>query len=164
MAVKAQVTAAPVSCPSRRPGRGEPGDRQVPGQVSHPARTRSRASTATRCAHQRRMQDGARLGQRGIWPASPGRRLIPAAQSAKSPGTPPDDDDLMRPPRTWGGGRQPALPAGQQPARGALGAGTGPRRASARERQGLPPTQQHPGHRPRTWLDRYVARAQDCPR
>jgi hypothetical protein len=36
------------------------------------ARTRSRASTGTRCAHQRRMRDGARPGQRGIWSASPG--------------------------------------------------------------------------------------------
>lgn len=35
-----------------------------------PPRTRSRASTGTRCAHQR-MWDGARPGQRGIWPASP---------------------------------------------------------------------------------------------
>jgi hypothetical protein len=53
---------------------GEPGDHQVPGQVSHPARTRSRASTGTRCAHQRRMRDSARPGQRGIWPASPSGR------------------------------------------------------------------------------------------
>jgi hypothetical protein len=112
-------------------GRGEPGDRQVPGQVSHPARTRSRASTGTRCAHRRRMQDGARLGQRGIWLLSVrGRRLMPVAQPAKSAGTPPGDDDLVRPPRTRGGGRQPALPAGQQPARGALATGTGPLRVS----------------------------------
>ena len=60
----------------------------------------------------------------------PGRRLMPAAQPTKSPGTPPGDDDLVRPPHTRGGGRQPALPAGQQPARGALATGTGPRRAS----------------------------------
>ena len=32
---------------------------------------------------------------------------------------------LMRPPRTRGGGRQPALPAGQQPVRGALATGHG---------------------------------------
>jgi hypothetical protein len=32
---------------------------------------------------------------------------------------------LMRPPRTRGGGRQPALPAGQQPMRGALATGHG---------------------------------------
>ena len=51
---------------ARWPGRGEPGDRLVPGRVSHPARTRLRASTGTRCAHQRRMQDRARPGQRGI--------------------------------------------------------------------------------------------------
>jgi hypothetical protein len=37
----------------------------------------------------------------------------------------------------------PPLPAGQQPARGALAGGTGPRRASAREGQGLPPARQH---------------------
>ena len=80
--------------PPGGPGVGEPGDRQVPGQVPHPARTRSRASTGTRCAHQRRMRDGARPGQRGIWPGVPGRRLMPAAQPAKSAGTPPGDDDL----------------------------------------------------------------------
>jgi hypothetical protein len=57
---------------ARWPGSGEPGGRRVPGQVSHPARTRSRASTGTRCAHQRRMRDGGRPGQRGTWPASPG--------------------------------------------------------------------------------------------
>ena len=87
-----------------------------------PPGTRSRASTGTRCAHQRRMRDGGRPGQRGIWLASPGRRLMPAAQPAKSAGTPPGDDDLdaaaAHPGQ--GGGRQPALPAGQQPARGAL--------------------------------------------
>ena len=77
MAVKAQVTAAPVPCPlpvAREGGRAivrcRAGSRVPPG-------TRSRASTGTRCAHQRRVWDGARPGQRGIWPASPGRRLMP---------------------------------------------------------------------------------------
>ena len=36
MAVKAQVTATPVSCPLPAAREGEPGDRQVRGQVSHP--------------------------------------------------------------------------------------------------------------------------------
>ena len=61
MAVKAQVKPTPVSCPLPAARKGEPGDRQVPGRVSYPARTRSRASTGTRCAHQR-MRDGARPG------------------------------------------------------------------------------------------------------
>ena len=47
VAVKAQVTVALATGP-RRPGCGEPGDRQVPGPVSHPAQARSRASTRTR--------------------------------------------------------------------------------------------------------------------
>jgi hypothetical protein len=57
----------------------------------------------------------------------PGLRLMPAAQPAKPPGTPPGDDDLdaaaAHPGQ--GGGRQPALPAGHQPARGAWPLGTG---------------------------------------
>jgi len=136
MAVKAQVTAAPVSCPRPGgPGGGEPGDRQVPGQVSHPARPRSRASTGTRCAHQRRMRDGARPRAARHLAGVPGRRLMPAAQPARSAGTPPGDDDLdaaaAHPGQ--GGSRQPALPAGQQPSRGALATGhVGPRRAPAR--------------------------------
>jgi len=66
---------------------------------------------------------------------APGRRLMPAAQPARSAGTPPGDDDLdaaaAHPGQ--GGSRQPALPAGQQPSRGALATGhVGPRRAPAR--------------------------------
>ena len=64
MAVKAQVTAAPVSCPLPAAREGEPGDHQVPGQVPYPARTRSLASTGTRYAHQRRMRDGAGPGSK----------------------------------------------------------------------------------------------------
>ncbi len=158
-AVKAQVTAAPVSCPLPVAREGEPGDRQVPGRVSHPARTRSRASTGTRCAHQRRVWDGARPGQRGIWPASPGRRLMPAAQPAKSAGTPPGDADLDA---------AAAHPRRRQTARAARRATASARRPGHRarghaarrpgERQGLPSA----GHRPRTWLDRSVAGAQNC--
>jgi len=115
--------------PRRWPGSGEPGGRRVPGQVSHPARTRSRASTGTRCAHQRRMRDGGRPGQRGTWPASPGggwcRRHSRPSLRARCQAT----MTSMRPPRTRGGGRQPALSAGQQPARGALATGHGGRAA-----------------------------------
>ena len=95
----------------------------------------------------------------------PGRRLMPAAQPAKSAGTPPGDDDLDA---------AAAHPGRRQTARAARRAtasarrpghrARGPRRAPARERQGLPPARQHHGHRPRTWLDRSVAGAQDCPR
>ena len=64
MAVKAQVTAAPVPAPS--PVTREVGSRAIvscrPGIAS--ARTRSRASTGTRRVHQRRMRDGAGPGQR----------------------------------------------------------------------------------------------------
>ena len=125
---------------ARWPGSGEPGGRRVPGRVSHPARTRSRASTGTRCAHQRRIRDGARPGQRHL-AGVPGRRLMPAAQPARSAGTPPGDDDLdaaaAHPGQ--GGGRQPALPAGQQPARGTLATGHGGHAARRPgERQGLP--------------------------
>jgi hypothetical protein len=125
---------------ARWPGSGEPGGRQVPGRVSHPARTRSRASTGTRCAHQRRIRDGARPGQRHL-AGVPGRRLMPAAQPARSAGTPPGDDDLdaaaAHPGQ--GGGRGPALPAGQQPARGTLATGHGGHAARRPgERQRLP--------------------------
>jgi hypothetical protein len=90
---------------------GEPGDHQVPGRVSHPARTRSRAPAGTRCAHQR--QDAGRRQARAARHLAgvPGRRLMPATQPAKSPGTPPGGDDLEAAaahPR--GGGRQPAPP------------------------------------------------------
>ena len=73
---------------------GDPGDRQVPGRVSHPARTRLRG-------HQPGY--GARTsGGSGTVPGPgseasdrvPARRLMPATQPAKSPGTPPGDADL----------------------------------------------------------------------
>jgi hypothetical protein len=55
-----------------RPGRGEPGDHQVPGQVPHPARTP--AAGIGRDAVRALAADAGRrqAGQRGIWPASPG--------------------------------------------------------------------------------------------
>ena len=77
----------------------------------------------------------------------PGRRLKPAAQSAKSPGTPPCDDDLDAAAAHPGqdGGRQPALPAGQQPARGALATGHGGHAARRPgKRHGLPPARAVP--------------------
>ena len=110
---------------ARWPGSGEPGGRQVPGRVSHPARTRPRASTGTRYAH-RRIRDGARPGQRHL-AGVPGRRLMPAAQPARSAGTPPGDDDLDAAAAHPGPGRR-------QRARAA-------RRATASTR--------HPGHRAR---------------
>jgi hypothetical protein len=71
----------------------------------------------------------------------------------------------IRPPRTRGGGRQPAQPAGQQPARGALATGHGATpRAGPLSGKDLLPARQHHGHRPRTWPVRHVAGAQDCPR
>jgi hypothetical protein len=148
MAVKAQVTAAPVPCSLPAAREGEPGDHQVPGRVSHPARTRSRASTGTRCAHQRRMRHGAGPGQRGTWPASPGdalcRRHSRPSLRARRQATMPS----MRPPRTRGGRRQPALPVGQHPARGVPGhraRGHAARRPG--QRQGTAVGPQHHGHR-----------------
>ena len=168
MAVKAQVTAAPVPCPL-------PGDPEVrslaivscrPGIASRPdpvagiGRDTARAPAAD--AGRRRARAARHL------PGVPGRRLMPAAQPARSPGTPPGDDDLDAAAAHPGqdGGRQPARPAGQQPARAALATGHGgPRRARRPgERQGLPPARQHHGHRPRTWPDRSAAGAHDCPR
>ena len=79
----------------------------------------------------------------------PGRRLMPAAQPTKSPGTPPGDDDLNA------AAAHPGRPQTARTARrAALSArrpgppGTGPRRAPVRERQVLPPARQHHGHRP----------------
>ena len=131
MTVKAQVTAAPVPCPL--PGDPEVGSRAIvscrPGIASRPDplaginRDTVRAPAAD--------ADGAGPGQRCHLAGVPGRRLTPAAQPAKSPGSPPGDDDLdaaaAHPGQ--GGGRQPAPPAGQQPAPGALATGHGgPRR------------------------------------
>jgi hypothetical protein len=57
----------------------------------------------------------------------------------------------------------PRCPSGNSQREAPWPLGTGAHAASARERHGLPPARQHHGHRPRTWLDRYVAGAQDCP-
>jgi hypothetical protein len=70
----------------------------------------------------------------------PGRRLMPAAQPARSAGTPPGDADLdaaaAHPGQ--GGGRGPALPAGQQPGEAPWLPGTGGHAARRPgERQGL---------------------------
>jgi hypothetical protein len=78
----------------------------------------------------------------------PGRRLMPAAQPTKSPGTPPGDDDLNAAaahpgrPQTARAARR-AAPSARRPGP----PGTGPRRAPVRERQVLPPARQHHGHR-----------------
>jgi hypothetical protein len=94
MAVKAQVTAAPVSCPlpaAREGGAGRSSGAR-PGTVSRPDpvaginRDTVRAPAAD--AGRRQARTARRLA--GV----PGRRLMPAAQPAKSPGTPPGDDDL----------------------------------------------------------------------
>ncbi len=125
MAVKAQVTAAPVSCPlpvAREGGAGRSSG-AGPGIASRPDPVAGINWDTVRApaADVGRRQARAARHLAGV----PGRRLTQAAQSAESPGTPPGDDDLVRPPRTRGGGRQPALPVGQQPARGALATGHG---------------------------------------
>jgi hypothetical protein len=155
VAVKTQVTAAPASCP--RPGGPGVGSRRSsgagPGIASRPDAVAGINWDTVRApaADAGRRQARAARHLAGV----PGRRLMPAAQSAKSPGTPPGDDDLdaaaAHPGQ--GGGRQPALPAGQQPARGTLATGHGgatPRVGP--ERQGLPPARQHHGTDPgRGW-------------
>ncbi len=122
MAVKAQVTAAPVSCPlpvAREGGAGRssgagPGTASRPDPVAGIGRDTVRAPAAD--AGRRQARAARHLA--GV----PGRRLMPAAQPDRSPGTPPGDDDLdAAAAHPAGGGRQPALPAGQQPARGAPG-------------------------------------------
>ena len=94
MAVKAQVTAAPVSCPrpggpgggaGRSSGAG-PGIASRPDPVAGIGRDTVRAPAAD--AGRRQARAARHLA--GV----PGRRLMPAAQPAKSPGTPPGDDDL----------------------------------------------------------------------
>jgi hypothetical protein len=59
-----------------------PRDRQVPGPASHPARTQSRASAGTRCAHQRRRPGhrarGGHAARGLIRPEKTGRSLVPS--------------------------------------------------------------------------------------
>jgi hypothetical protein len=163
MAVKAQVTAAPVSSPlpvAREGGAGRssgagPGIASRPDPVAGINWDTVRAPAAD--AGRRQARAARHLA--GV----PGRRLMPAAQPAKSPGTPPGDDDLDA---------AAAHPRRRKTARAVRRATASARRpchrarghaASARERQGLPPARQHHGHRPRTWLDGYVAGAPGLP-
>jgi len=95
----------------------------------------------------------------------PGRRLMPAVQPARSPGTPGDDD--LDTAAAHPGRRQEAHAArratasARRPGHRAQGHAA---RAGPVMRQGLPPARQHHGHRPRTWPVRHVAGAQDRPR
>ena len=165
MTVKAQVTAAPVSCPlpvARERGAGRSSG-AGPGTASRPdpAAGIGRDTVRAPAADAGRRQARAARHRAGV----PGRRLMPAHSRASLRARRPATMTSMRPPRTRGGGRQPALPAGQQPAPGAPATGHGATpRAGPVSGKGLPPARQHHGHRPRTWLDRSVAGAQDCPR
>ena len=95
----------------------------------------------------------------------PGRRLMPAAQPARSSGMPGDDD--LDTAAAHPGRRQEAHAArratasARRPGHRAQGHAA---RAGPVMRQGLPPARQHHGHRPRTWPVRHVAGAQDRPR
>ena len=164
MAVKAQVTAAPVSCPA--PGGPGGGSRVIvrcravyrirPG----PGRGIGRDPVRVPAADAGRRQARAARHLAG----APGRRLTPAAQPARSAGTPPGGDDLDA---------AAAHPGRRQTARAARRATASARRPGHRarghaahrpgERQGLPPARQHHGHRPRTGPGRSLAGAQDCP-
>ena len=133
MAVKAQVTAAPVSCPLPAAREGEPGDRQVPGQVPHPARNpvagigRDTVRAPAADAGRRQARAARHLAR------VPGRRLMPAAQPAKSPGTPPGDDDLdAAAAHPAAAADSPRGPPGNSQREAPRPPGTGPRRASAR--------------------------------
>ena len=138
MAVKAQVTAAPVSCPlqaareglSRAIARCRARYRIRPAPVAGIGRDAVRAPAADAGRRQARAA--------GHLAGVPGRRLLPAAQPASLRARRQATMTSMRPPRARGGGRQPALPAGQQPAPGALATGHGGHAARRPgERQGL---------------------------
>jgi hypothetical protein len=140
MAVKAQVTAAPVSCPlpaawewgaGRSSGAG-PCIASRPDPVAGINRDTVRAPAADPGRRQAR----ATRHLAGI----PGRRLMPAAQPAKSPGTPPGDDDLD-PAAAHPGRRQTACAA---------------RRATASARR--------PGRRARGHAARRPVSGKDCRR
>jgi hypothetical protein len=145
------------------PPRPVPGGRKVPDPVSHPARTRPRASAHTWCAHQRRTRATPGPGS-GASGRHPWRRLMPATQSASSPGTPPGDGDLDAVPRTRArmAAGNPGCPPGssQREAPRPPGTGAATPRAGPVSGQGQSPARQHPEHRPRTQLDRAVAGAQ----
>ncbi len=157
MAVKVQVTAAPASCPRPGgPGSCEPVDRQVPGQVPHPALDPVAGinwdTVRAPAADVGRRQARAARHLAGV---PPGRRLMPAARSAKSPGTPPVDDDLERPPRTRArtAADSPRCPPDNSQREAPWPSGTAGHAARRPgERQGLPLARQHHGHRPgRGW-------------
>jgi hypothetical protein len=86
--------------PPGRPGRGSRAIIRCRARYRIPPGPRPRASAGTRCAHQRRMRDGARPGQQCIWPASPGggscRRHSRPRLRARRQAT----MTSMRPPRT----------------------------------------------------------------
>jgi hypothetical protein len=127
------------------PGRGH--------QPGHGARTSGGCGTAP--------GPGSKASGRRPRAAADGRRHSRPGLRARRQAT----MTLMRPPRTRGGGRQPVLPAGQQPVRGALATGHGAApRAGPVSGKDFPPARQHHGHRPCTCPDRSVAGAQDCPR
>jgi hypothetical protein len=157
MAVKAQVTAAPVSCPlpAAREGAGRSSG-AGPGTVSRPDPVAgiNRDTMRAPAADAGRRQARAAKHLAGV----PGRRLMPAAQPTKSPGTPPGDDDLDAA-AAHPGRRQtsPRCPPGntQREAPGHRARGHAARRPG--ERHGLPPARQHHGHKPRTWPVRYVS-------
>ena len=165
MAVKAQVTAATVSCPlpaAREGGAGRssgagPCIASRPDPVAGINRDTVRAPAAD--AGRRRARAARHLA--GV----PGRRLMPAAQPAKSPGTPPGDDDLdaaaAHPgrPQTGRAARR-AAPSARRP--GPPGTGHAARRSVSGKYCRRPGSTT--GTDPRTWPDHYVAGAQDCPR
>ena len=139
MTVKAQVTAAPVSCPlpaAREGGAGRssgagPCIASRPDPVAGTGRDTVRAPAADAARRQARAaRHLARV---------PGRRLIPA-QPAKSAGTPPGDDDLDA---------AAAHPRRRQTARAA-------RQATASARR--------PGHRARGHAARRPMSGTDCRR
>ena len=72
MAVKAQMAAAQAACLLPAAQEGEPGDRQMPGRVSHPARTVPDKTSSSAC----------RSGRRSVrrnW------RLVPSAKECSIP-------------------------------------------------------------------------------
>jgi hypothetical protein len=107
----------------RAPPRPALGDRQLPGPVSHPARTRSRASADTVRA------PAADAGGAGPGSEASDQRRRAAADAggaaALVPGTPPGGLNAAAAHPGQDGGRRSALPAGQHPARGALATGHG---------------------------------------
>ena len=152
MAVKAQVTAAPVSCP--RPSSTGVGSRAIvwcraryrippgPGRghrLGHGARTSGGCGTAAGPGSEAsgpRPRAAADAGGTARFCGHAARRRWPRC--------------CRRAPAAAG---SPRCPPGSKPARGVLATGHGgPRRARPGGRQGLPPARPHHGHRPgRGW-------------